>query len=487
VWLYSVYARDSWNVNRKLTVNYGFRWEYFPLPTRSDRGIERYDPATNSMLICGTGSIPTDCGVDISKRRFAPRVGIAYRATETFVIRAGYGITNDPFNATELLRANYPVLVPLNISAPNSFSAAGRIENGIPVVPTPPATGGSVPVPSEYAVGSVPQKYNRGYIESWNITAQKQLALGLVGQAGYVATRSIRQLAFVDINAGQVIGAGEAGQPLNQRFGRTAATTFSMPVGTGHYDALQATLDRRFAAGLEFGIHYTWSKSIGYTDCSDCNPNVQALGYWNLNRAVNGYDRTHNLAITNIWQLPFGKGKKWFHGGAAAAALGGWQVNSLVSLMTGPPFTVGASGDSLDLPGSNQRADQVVPKVAITHKVGADSAWFDPLAFRDVSDPRFGTSGFNTMRGPGLGNWDFGLFREFRVTERWRVQFRAEAFNFTNTPHFATPNADASSLQLGPNNTIQDLGGFATITGTSSLAREGIDERQFRFGLRIAF
>jgi hypothetical protein len=488
VWLYSLYARDSWNVTRRLTLNYGMRWEFFPLPTRADRGIERYDPGINRMLICGTGSVPTDCGVEISKRRFAPRFGAAWRVTNTFVVRAGYGITNDPFSATELLRANYPVQVPLNVAAPNSYSWAGKIAAGIPPIPVPPASGGAVEVPSGCAVGSVPQKYNRGYIQSWNFTVQKQLPWHFIGQAGYVATRSVRQLGFVDINAGQVIGAGEDGRPLNRKFGRTAETTFSQPVGAGHYDSLQTTLDRRFAGGLALGIHYTWSKSIGYVDCSDCNPAVQAIPYWNLNRAVSGFDRTHNIAITNIWELPFGKGKKWMHGGGwTSAVLGGWQVNSLVSLMTGAPFTVNASDDSLDLPGSTQRADQVLPKVNITHKVGPDSAWFDPLAFRDVSQPRFGTSGFNAMRGPGLGNWDFGVFREFRVNERWRLQFRAEAFNFTNTPHFANPNSDASSLQLGPNNTIQDLGGFATINSTTNLAREGIDERQFRFGLRISF
>ena len=91
------------------------------------------------------------------------------------------------------------------------------------------------------------------------------------------------------------------------------------------------------------------------------------------------------------------------------------------------------------------------------------------------------------MRGPGLFNWDFGVFRDFRISEHWSVQFRAEAFNFTNTPHFANPDSDVSAMQLGPNGTVQDLGGFGTITGTTNLAREGIDERQFRFGLRIRF
>ncbi|MDP2991555.1 MAG: TonB-dependent receptor, partial [Kiritimatiellota bacterium] len=106
-WLYSTYLRDRWNVTPKLTLSYGVRWEYFPLVTRVERGIERYDVNINKMLICGIGSVPKDCGVEISKRMFAPRFGLAYRATSSFVIRAGYGITNDPYVILEPLRANY--------------------------------------------------------------------------------------------------------------------------------------------------------------------------------------------------------------------------------------------------------------------------------------------------------------------------------------------------------------------------------------------
>jgi hypothetical protein len=119
--------------------------------------------------------------------------------------------------------------------------------------------------------------------------------------------------------------------------------------------------------------------------------------------------------------------------------------------------------------------------------VGRGRPYFDPFAFAPVTDPRFGTSGFNSLRGPGVANWDFGLFREFAVSERWRLQFRAEAFNFTNTPHFANPGTNVSSMSLFPDGTIRDLGGYSEITSTFNLAREGIDERQFRFGLRISW
>src|SRR5207244_10144720 len=117
----------QWQMSRKLTVSYGLRWEYFPMPTRADRGLERYDLARNKMLVCGVGQVPRDCGVAISKTNFAPRVGIAYRATNTFVIRAGYGITYDPLNLARPLRANYPVSVARLLSARDACLPSCRL------------------------------------------------------------------------------------------------------------------------------------------------------------------------------------------------------------------------------------------------------------------------------------------------------------------------------------------------------------------------
>jgi hypothetical protein len=187
-------------------------------------------------------------------------------------------------------------------------------------------------------------------------------------------------------------------------------------------------------------------------------------------------DRTHNLAIQNVWQLPFGPGRAHLTTGVAGAILGGWQVNNLVSMMTGVPFSVFADDTSLNLPGSAQTADQVKTDVAKLGGKGADSPYYDPSAFADVTEARFGNSGYNTLRGPGLFNWDFGLTREFTITKSVRLQFKMEAFNFTNTPHLALPD-----------NSVGDGSDFMTITGVQDLAREGIDERQFRLGFRLVF
>jgi len=109
------------------------------------------------------------------------------------------------------------------------------------------------------------------------------------------------------------------------------------------------------------------------------------------------------------------------------------------------------------------------------------------LAYAPVTGARFGTSGYNSLRGPDTRNLDFSIYRTFRITERINTQFRAEAFNLTNTPHFSNPGSNVSNLQLNADRSIRNLGGFTMITSTSGIGREGIDERVFRFGLRVAF
>jgi hypothetical protein len=238
---------------------------------------------------------------------------------------------------------------------------------------------------------------------------------------------------------------------------------------------------------LQLNFAYTWSKSIGIADNSNSSPQVQAISYFGLNRAVSSFDRTHEFHITSVWELPFGKGKQWLSHGFASSILGGWQTSNLLSFMSGTPFSVTASGTSLNLPGSTQRADQIKAAVDRLGGIGATSAYFDPLAFAPVTAARFGNAGFNSLRGPGIGNWDCSLFRQFEFKEKYKLQFRAEALNASNTPHFANPGANVSNLLLSGDGSIRNLGGFSTITSTLSLGREGIDERQIRFGLRLSF
>jgi hypothetical protein len=149
---------------------------------------------------------------------------------------------------------------------------------------------------------------------------------------------------------------------------------------------------------------------------------------------------------------------------------------------------VTASGASLNAPGNSQTADQVLPTVAKLGGAGPNVPYYDPLAFRAVTAARFGTAGRDTLRSPGMVNLDYGLFRTFTLTERFRLQFKAEAFNLSNTPHFAVPNTNASNMTLNPDGSIKSLGNFMAITSTLAQGNDlSGSNRSIRFALRLSF
>ena len=479
---YSFYVRDQWQVTNRLTLAYGTRYEYFPMPTREDRGLERYNPETNMMEIGGVGAVPKDLGVKNEKGLFAPRVGLTFRATPTMVLRAGFGITNDPYSLARPMRTNHPVLLNLTVPAPNNLSWAGRMADGVPLIADPDLGNGIIEIPSVITAFTIPQDFNRGYVQSWNVAIQKELKWGFVGEAAYVATRQIDQFGYRELNWSP-IGGGEAGRQLRRQFGRTAQTLLVTNIGDSQYDALQARLDRRFANGFQLGIGYTLSKSTGIAGApdSDNTARIQIPEFYHLNEAISPFDRTHNLQITNLTELPFGPGRRWLNGGGVLAAIvGGWQINNILSFTSGTPFDITASGTSLNAPGSAQRADQVKSDVEILGGTGRGNPYFDPLAFAPVTEARFGTAPWGAVRGPGYANWDLGIFRQFTLPRNMNVQFRFEAFNALNTVHFNNPGGNVSNLQLNPDGSIRNLNGFSEITGA-------FGERQLRVGLRLGW
>ena len=354
---FSLYARDQWQVNNKFTLSLGTRWEYFPMPTRKDRGLERYNPVTNKMEIGGVGSVPEDLGVEVSKRLFAPRIGIAYRLTPNFVLRAGYGLTNDPYALARPMRTNHPVLISLVTPAANAFVPARRLAQGIDPITVPSLGNGIIDMPLNVGATTLPDVFRRGYVQSWNLTLQKELWGGFIGEIGYVATRQIRQLGLLELNYAP-IGGGTPGRILNQKFGRNADTTLAGPIGNSRFDSMQVRIERRFRDWYSFGANYTWSKSITTAGVqnSDDTPRINIPEFFHLNQTLSNFDRTHNLQVTNIIELPFGRGRKWLSdSGALSWIVGGWQVNNIISIMSGTPFSVSAPGTSLNAPRSSQR------------------------------------------------------------------------------------------------------------------------------------
>ena len=475
---WGIYARDQWQVTRSLTLNYGTRFERYPFATRDHRGAERYDPVIDRVLIGGLGSTPEDTGVEVGAGQFAPRLGIAWRATEKTVVRLGYGISVDP-NSFRNMRDAYPATISLQLSGASSFQAAGLLKNGLPAIVSPDISSGSVALPTAIGTQTFPQTFNRGYIQSLNLTLQRDIGWGFTVQGAYVATRAIRQTANVNINAGEV-GLGNPGRAL-ARFGRIANINMLVPFNTATYNSFQTQINRRLNPAAQVGLTYTYSKAMGYADNSDSGLTFHSVSQWARNRALTGFDRTHNLQLYGVYELPFGAGKRWATSGPASWLAGGWQLNGIMTRMSGTPFTVTSAGASLNAPGNTQTADLVTPNVKILGGIGRGASWFDPLAFAPVTAVRYGTVGRNSMRGPGVFNLDASLFRNFKITERFRLQFRTEVFNLTNTPAFNNPGANASSPTRRADGSIINNNGFSEITSAQGT------ERQIRFALKLTF
>src|SRR5665213_2718527 len=476
---FAFYARDTWQVNRKLTVSYGIRYEYYPFATRDNYGGDVYNPNTGLVTLGSVNGTPHDAGVNVGWGDIGPRLGIAYRLDAKTVIRAGFGISIDP-NSFRAERDAYPATIAQSISGATSFQASGTLATGLPPIVGPNLNSGVFALPTNVTTTTFPQQFHRGYIESLNFTLQREFA-GFNAQAAYVATRAIRHTDQVNINAAGP-GGGVAGQYYYPITGQTTAITEILPFNTSKYNSLQTQLTRRLGAGI-VGATFTYSKALDYGDNDDSGLTWNWIPMYRRNYALAGFDRPYNFQLYSNYALPFGAGKRWASHGVAAAIAGGWQLNGILSRESGTPFTVATAGTSLNAPGNTQTAEQILPTVSILggHGIGANGAsYFNPAAFATVTTVSFGNSGRNILRGPGLFNVNASVFRNFRVTERFMLQFRAEAFNFTNTPQFGNPGATVSSATFNPDGSIKALNGYTQITSAGN-------ERQLRFAMKLSF
>ena len=488
-WQHAFYVRDRWQVTPKLTLSLGLRYEYYPLINRGDRGIERWDPATNTVYMGGVGNVPWDNGITVSKKLLAPRIGIAYRVGDKTVIRSGYGISFDPIPFGRPMRGQYPSTITATFQNPETYGYYNSISVGIPKIPVPDISTGIITLPPTVDMGPRspnPGLLHRGYIESWNLTLERKLPMNFVTSMAYVGTQTVHQLLDLDINAAP-IGTGTAGRPLYATQGRGITANMWDGRGSGNYHSLQATLDRRFSAGLMLKTSYTWSKAMNVTD--DDGWASYRWTNWapdlDRNRTVAGYDRSHMFTMGWVYELPFGPGKKHAASGFTGALFGGWKVNGILVAYTGTPFTVSASSASLNMPGTSQGANLIAP-VRKVGNVGPGSWFYDPASFGDpnfnrpANVYRFGTMGPNSLRGPGFAKADLAMFKSFKLHERLSMEFKMEAFNFTNTPRFGNPAGNVSNMNFNTDGSIRATNNFMAITSAS-------EERQFRFGVRFAF
>ena len=510
-WEYAAYVRDQWHVSPKLTVNYGVRWEFYPVPTRdavmnnpssvapsglgsTGNGLYFLNMQQATVSVCGASGIPTDCGINVSHKLFAPSIGIAYRPSEKFVIRTGYSLSPYQEQMGIVQMQSYPGEVELDEVAQNPYTYVGQLKTGLPQILAAPNTNSVFPIlPNTGNITALNSKKNfdRGYFQSYNFTLQRELPFNMFASAGYVGTHAVKLQNSVDLNYG-LPGGGTASQPLAFVPDYSTSITSLLPTGADKYNSLQTLLNKRLSKGLIFQGAYTYSKDIAetYSSCSTTTLCILVPQYINRNYYTSTLDRTHHIILSGTYDLPFGKNQAMASHGVGAAILGGWTLNGIYNHYSGIPFSVIASGASCNCPGNSQPANLINPSAARIYGSGLNGlSYVNAAAYAPVTGPVFGTAGFDQLRGPGNNNLDMSIFRNFRVTERISLQARAEAFNLSNTPHFSNPasgNLNISNVGFNPDGSIKSLNGFGAITTTNPLGRL-LDQRNFRFGLRVIF
>ncbi len=478
---YALYVRDHWQINQKLTLTYGLRWERYPFPTKDNTGINRFDPSTGLVFTGGLTGVPEDTGAESGPGQFLPRIGVAYRWNDKTVIRGGYGQSADPRPFIDFRNA-YPVVVLFAMPTPsfngatNSFLPVTTLRQGlVNTNAAPDLSQGVLRLPSNTGTTTYPDTPSRKEIHSFNFIVERQLPMRFTTSVGYIGTRAVGQMGFININA-SAPGTGNNGRPLftTDAAGNpvriTADINSIQPYRTTTYDSLQATLNRRWTSSL-FGLAYTFSKAINYAD-NDANPRIQYMPEAERNRGPAGYDRPHNLQGYFVWDLPLGRSKRWLSDGIGSHLLGGFQLTGLFSVMNGTPFyVVQNTAPNLNAAGSQQVPNQVSPTVRYLNGIGLGNAYFDTTAFAPENGARFGSGGRNNLRGPGFKNLDLSLFRTFPLSEFLNLQLRVEALNALNHPNYANPNVN-----------ISDPSTFGFITATTGTA-----QRTMRFAARLSF
>ncbi len=428
---FGLYVSDRWQVNEKLTVNLGLRYENYPLMTRVGRGLEVLDLDTFNIRLGGLGGNPQDLGIQTSNTLFAPRLGVAYRIDDDTVFRAGYGRTFNPLPWSRPMRGRYPATIAYSDAGPNGFIPYGDLTGGIPPAPNPDIQSGNILLERGVQMNwPSPTNSQRGSIHSWNVFLERRLPLDLALSTGYVATATRDGYGLVNLNYAE--SGGNANRTLFAQAGNAGINEMAS-FAYSNYHSLQMALNRPFKNGLMLKGAYTFSKSLNLTDDEAGGMSFNQPSQFDRNYARAGYDRPHMLQLGFVYELPFARESS----GVLAQIVKNWQINGIGSWLSGTPFTVGGDNGLLQQVGGTQTANvQGEPKGGFG-KAGPDEQWYDPSVFSQPGNA-WGNQGIRSLRGPGNWNLDFSIFRAFPIGSR-RIEVRAESSNVFNHAQFGNP------------------------------------------------
>jgi Carboxypeptidase regulatory-like domain/TonB dependent receptor len=524
------YGQDTIRLTSKLTINAGLRWEiYRPESAARTDGGGWVDLATGEMRIAGETGVDLRGNTSTSFTHFAPRLGVAYQLNSKTVVRLGYGRSYDigvfgsifghaitqnlPVLGAQQMNANTGAFV-FNLAAgPPSFDPASRLATNCNAITDPTGTktqclgvNGRPLVPD--GVFSRARHFNNllPSVDQWNATVQRQVTSTISATVAYVGNKGTHEFAgggpAYGANEPTVVGFG-SGVPRNNRrpyylkYGWTQGIDYFGNDADNHYNALQAIVEKRFSGGLSFQGNYTFQHSTNY----DSN-------YYNIDKRIdrgpNDDYRNHMLIFTQVYDLPFGQGKKYASGVGRAADLliGGWSVNSATTIGSGLPFTPSLSDCGPEIDVGPCRADRIGSVKDGTRSGDREAAgyWFEttngtplhPASGALAGAPgtvckggvqltagpwgqpgceQFGDVGRNSFRGPKFWDTDFSLFKTFNFTERVKSQFQFTAYNVFNHANLGRPSD------------CVDCGSGGQITGLTF----GSTMRRLQFGLKLNF
>jgi hypothetical protein len=464
------YAQDQWTATDKLTITYGIRYEFYPPPYRDHTGAYRLDPTlpqTANVIVGGVNGVPANAGYQMGWGSIYPRLGIAYRLSDRWVVRTGAGITSDP-DSLRFLRDAFPE----DISPTYGGTANGTVAvnpatgqpitlvTGIPAPVFPDFSSGYASLPVSGSTNTAPGNYRRGYIESWNLFVQGDIGAKFVANIGYVGTQAIRQLAGYTLNAAplpsgstvcmangqynpsspyftnplgknpcnfaanEIINTEHCASSTSALCYNTGGITMNQPLFTANYNGLQAQLTRLAGRSSQFGLIYTYSKAMNFEDngagSGSAGTAFSYPAYFALNRGLAGYDRRNNLQFWGIYNLPFGPGQRWVNQGIPGAIFGGFQLNGQLSHISGAPFSVSPTSSSINSPGNTEFAQLVKPyhqlgghnRTPGNAAISGGKPWFDPTSFANPTEPTYTpTEAPSDIAAPVFGNTSRNEFR----------------------------------------------------------------------------
>lgn len=498
-WINGVYAGDLWKINSRLTMNFGIRydWDIMPIfepnPTQSNltgdfdwrTGNYILTHATTGLGSCATlgvapcipgGTLPAHVVISSSNRfvqnqmdNIQPRLAFVYQLDSHRVLHLSYDRVYDNWSdigqMTQADGALWPSFGLDNLKNLNTTTVSNTAENPLNL---PPGLTNALPLASPFIQSAnYMQPYKKNpYSDQWTVGLQQQIGQGTILTLNYVGSRSDRMPCCDMLNVAPTPGPGTPQTRAPYPYMIPAVMIQSN--GSSSYNALQAQLERKASSGFVYSLNYTWSKTIDVA-CDGYNTE----GCWLRNpynpaadRSVAGQDLPQMVTGNLTYVLPFGRQQRFSIGNPIANAIvSGWEVNAIATLTSGNPYTISYSGDVANTGNDDQGVDLVgVPK--LSHPTIAE--WFNTAAFQAPAQYTYGDVGRNTMRSDWYRDFDTSVFRDF-IIERVRTEFRAEAFNVTNTAVWDAPAATLNSTTFGQ------------VSSTASTQRE------LQFALKVYF